>query len=197
MNNNTTLCIHPEIALTSNGIIRHGNRRPIVAVDLYKTFNSIKDFASELHVDANYVSTILNRKDGKVKKISYYERDENGNKVGRKKWCRICYAAHSASSMDMMMECGRESNEQLNKANENNAKLAIENTKLKDENELLRKENNELQNAKSIYQDTIESLVREIKNRKRLRDRALEEARLLEASITEAEAKLNNMIWGE
>ena len=130
-NNTTTLRLRHEANITSYGTHHNGNCKPIIAVDLHKMFNSVTDAAEFFGVDPQRISNVLN--DEGNHRIGLWERDENGNRIRRICMVRLTYAAHYESSMNAMMECGRESTLKLLKANQRIEFLEAENAQLRKE----------------------------------------------------------------
>lgn len=167
-NNTTTMRIRHEANLTSYGTHHNGNCKPIIAVDLHKTFNSLLDAAEFFGVDAQRIWSVLNV--NPTHTIGLWERDENGNKIRRICKCRLTYASHMESTVDALMACGRESTEKLNKANERIAELETKNKELEAElaelrawkmaremrDEAMRKARAELEQSKADEQAAIE-----------------------------------------
>lgn len=114
----TMLTVRHEATLTSNGNCFHGNRKPIIAVDLYEVFNSSKDFMIKYHVSKASVYKALH---GQQNDVTIYKVDENGNKIDIGK-TRLTFAAHMETAMDAVMKNGRNEKQERNKANEKLAK---------------------------------------------------------------------------
>ena len=124
---NNTLRIRNEATLTSNGTHFHGNCKPVIAVDIHKTFNSLMDTAEYFGVRYEQVYAVLS---GRRKTLGLYERDENGNKIRLICRCRLTYASNMESTVDALMTCGREATEKLNKVNVEVEDLKKENAEL-------------------------------------------------------------------
>lgn len=188
-NNTTTIRIRHEANLTSNGKHHHGCCKPVIAIDIQKTFNSVSDAAEYFGVNINSVILVLK---GKQKAIRMYERDENGNRTRFIGTCRLSYAAHAETAIDELMNCGRKYKENLHKANENISNLQTENYELKQE---IAKLNSIIIN-KDSYKNGIEAMTMEIKNYRASLEKAQDDVELFTMLIEEAEQKLHNMIWG-
>lgn len=196
-NNTTTLRIRNEGNLTSNGTHHHKNCKPIIAIELHKTFNSITDTAEFFGVCISHISDVLN---GRLKTIGLYERDENGNKIRLICRCRLTYAAHMESTVDKLMECGREATDKLNKANERIETLKKYNAELnaelaeyrawKAEQEVIRK-------AKEEHEIAITKAKEKVERRKNIEQRKQEEYQLAIARRQEAERELSELLKGD
>jgi myosin heavy subunit len=206
-----TVCVRDEMTITSYGNHTNGNCKKILAVELQKVFNSLTDAADFFGVDVQRIWNILNGYSNH--RIGYWERDENGNKIRRICMVRLTYLAHFESSVDALMECGRESTEKLNKANETIGKLQNENEELRNElhqanaviyglrneNEELRKENERiaelerkaaLWDAYEKHQEAKRKAIEDIENYKRLEQEAI-------ALRQESERKLAELMRGD
>lgn len=176
-NNTTTIRIRHEATLTSNGTHHHGNCRPLVAVDMQKTFNSSIDFRTTYHVSKSSLYHALHDNNGGKKFIKVFEKDANGNKVCIGK-TRVTFVAHMESSVDAMMECGRKSNEKLSKVSKENAELKHE---LSCYNKVIVK----LNEKKKVKE--------KVERRKKIVQRKQEEYQLSLARLQEAERELNEL----
>jgi hypothetical protein len=186
-----------EAKINAYGKKRNGNKRPIIAIDLHESYNSCEDFRETYHVCHNSLYRALHPENGKEIYIKVYNIDENGKKICIGK-TRVSYTAHSETVVGKLVSNGKEIDKKLSKEKERN-------NYLEKENHALKCENNELRNANNTYKgktdkidkmEAIESTVKEIKNRKLMRERALEEARQLEVLIAESEQKLNELLFG-
>ena len=196
-NNTTTLRIRHEANLTSNGTHHNGNCKPIIAIELHKTFNSLTDTAEFFGVEVQHIWHVLN---GKYKTIGLYERDENGNKIRLICRCRLTYAAHMESTVDALMECGREATEKLNKANERIEALKQYNADLNEELAEYRAwkaEQEAKRKAKEEHERAISNATDKVERCKKIEQRKQEEYQLAIARRQEAERKLEELLKGD
>lgn len=196
-NNTTTLHIRHEANLTSNGTHHHGNCKPIIAIDIHKTFNSVTDTAKYFGVCNEQISAVLS---GKYKTIGLYERDENGNKIRLICRCRLTYAAHMESAIDNLMACGREATEKLNKANERIESLKQYNADLNEELAEYRAwkaEQEAKRKAKEEHEKAIVDATNKVEYCKRLEQHKQEEYQIAIARRQEAERKLEELMKGD
>lgn len=198
-NNTTTLRIRHEANLTSYGTHHNGNCKPIIAVELHRTFNSLTDAADFFGVEPQYIWQVLN---GKLNTIGLWERDENGNRIRLICRCRLTYASHFESAVDKLMDCGRKATEQLNKANERIESLKKYNEELneelteyrawKAEQEAKRKAEEERIKAEAKAKEERELAIakanKNVERKQRIFDRLMDA--LLEAEIRLNEAKM-------
>lgn len=178
-NNTTTLRIRHEATLTSNGTHHHGCCKPIIAVDIPKTFNSLTDAAEYFGVSIQQISDVLN---GRHKTIGLYERDENGNKIRLICRTRFTLAAHAETVMDTVMENSRKAKEELDKANARIAELEAKAAKW---------------DAYEAHQKTITNAKEKIERRKAIERRKQEEYQLAIARRQEAENELAELTKGD
>lgn len=120
MNSTNTLRIRNEATLTSYGIHRNGNAKPVIAVDLDMAFNSLTDLAEYCNVSANAVSNAIN-KDNRT--VGMYRVDANGQRVRVGK-THVKIASEAETVIDAIMKSSRNAKSQLAKVNAENAELA-------------------------------------------------------------------------
>ena len=165
MKTNNTVRISKDAYLTSNGNHFHGSCKPVIAIEINKVFNSELDAAEYFGVHRTQISAVLR---GIQKTIGLYERDENGNRIRKICMCHLKFASDATSAMEMIMENGRKTNEELSKAKE---RLAVD-------------------SKKASAFDNIKSAAAHLNQLKAKRDK-------LNAEIAEAEWKLNTLLEGK
>ena len=165
MKTNNTVRISNDAYLTSNGNHFHACCKPVIAIEINKVFNSELDAAEYFGVHQNQISAVLR---GVQKTLGLWERDENGNKIRKICMCHLKFASDATSAMEMVMECGRKTNEELSKAKE---QLAVD-------------------SKKANAYDNIKSAATHLNQLKAKRDK-------LNAEIAEAEWKLNALLEGK
>lgn len=165
MKTNNTVRISNDAYLTSNGNHFHGSCKPVIAIEINKVFNSELDAAEYFGVHHNQISAVLR---GDRKTIGLWERDENGNRIRKICMCHLKFASDATSAMEMVMENGRKTNEELSKAKE---RLAAD-------------------SKKANAYDNIKSAAAHLNQLKAKRDK-------LNAEIAEAEWKLNTLLEGK
>lgn len=106
--NNTTIIVHNEAILTSEG--KHTSKvcKPLIAVELQQTFNSRLDAAEKLGVCPATIQNVLN---GNQSALRLYERDENGNKTRYIGKCTLIDANNPEEGMDLLMGHARKERE--------------------------------------------------------------------------------------
>ena len=115
MKTNNTVRISNDAYLTSNGNHFHGCCKPVIAIEINKVFNSELDAAEYFGVHHNQISAVLR---GDRKTMGLWERDENVNRTRKICMCHLKFASDATSAMEMVMENGRKTNEELSKAKE-------------------------------------------------------------------------------
>ena len=180
-NNTSTLRIRNEANLTSYGTHRHHACKPVIAVDIQKTFNSVLDAAEYFGVCPDSIINVLK---GRQTALRMYERDENGNRIRFIGTCRLTYAAHAETAMDAVMKCGRKSQEELSKANARIAELERK-AKMWDAYEAEQEKKHKEEEAHAMALDKAN---KKVERKQRIFDRLMNE--LLEAEVRLNEAKM-------
>ena len=184
----TTITIQ-NTANINNTIGHHcnGNAKPIIAIDIHKTFNSGLDAAAYFGCDANYLYSALKKPNPSIR---MYERDENGKRIRFLGTCRLSYAKQAEESVDALLETGRNMQDELDKANKKLAEQEAEMAEFrawKAEKERIRK-------AEEARQNAIAKAKEKVERRKRMAVRKEEEAAHAWQRVYDAEKELSELI---
>lgn len=184
---NNTLRIRHEANLTSYGTRRNGNCKPVICIELQKTFNSLTDAAEFFGMRVEQIHGALS---GKRQTIGLWERDENGKRIRRICSCHLEYANNIEAVADKLMTNGRVMRDDLNKANEEIEHLKNYNVMLSEE---LEKKSVEC-NAQLSERDNMRSMLKQLFEEKSALEKAKAEVARLEASVAEMEKNLALMV---
>jgi hypothetical protein len=187
MMTNNTLRIRHEANLTSYGTHRNGNSKPIICIELQKTFNSLTDAAEFFGVTHGQIWSALN---GFSQKLGLWERDENGKRIRRICYCHLEYANNIEAVADKLMTSGRIMRDDLNKANEEIEHLKNYNILLSEE---LEKKSVEC-NTQLSEKDNMRLMLKQLFEEKSALEKAKAEVARLEASVAEMEMNLERMV---
>lgn len=187
MMTNNTLRIRREATLTSNGTRHHGNCKPIICIELQRTFNSLTDAAEFFGTTNSRVWETLN---GVTSTIGLWERDENGKRIRRLGFCHLEYANNIEAVADKLMTNGRMMRDDLNKANEEIEHLKNYNVLLSEE---LEKKSVEC-NAQLSEKDNLRSMLKQLFEEKEMLEREKTAVARREATIAELESRLAMMV---
>lgn len=183
MMSTTTLRIRNNATLTSNGTLHCHRCKPVIAIEISKTFNSVTDTAEYFGVSANTVCKVLK---GKQKSLRMYDHDENGNRTRFVGTCRLTYAAHLETAMDAVMESGRKANERIA---ELERKAALWDAYKAEQDAIIK--------AKEEYEKAVIKAKEKVERRKAIEQRKQEEYQLAIARRQEAERELNELLKGD
>lgn len=194
MKSNNAVIISKQATLTSTGTHTYHTCKPIIAIDIHRTFNSLMDAAE--YFGCSY-KIICNTLRGKQSAVGIYERDENGKRIRKIGTCRLVYAAYAETAMDAIMETGRNTTTELEKVKAENKAL---NEELKEyrawkaEQERIRKEEEARleaeRKAKEAHEKAIANAKEKIERRKRIERDAQEKYQFAIARRQQAEKEL-------
>lgn len=184
----TTITIQNK-ATINNTIGHHcnGNSKPIIAIDIHKTFTSCLDAAEYFGCGHAPIYKVLN---GHQPYIRMYERDENGKRIRFLGTCRLSYAKQAEESVDALLENGRNMQNELDKANKKLAEQEAEMAEFrawKAEQERARK-------AEENRQQAIAKAKEKLERRKRMALRKQEECDNAWNRVREADLELAELL---
>jgi len=194
----TIITVQNKATLTSAGKRNSACCKPVIAIDIHKTFNSCTDAAEYFGVSINTVLDVLKRR---TTALRMYERDENGNRIRFIGTCKLAYAHHPEECADLLMEHASYLMDELEKEK---AKNAIPNDELEEylawkaEREAKRKAEEAYNKSLNDARELIETLNARLCRRQRLVEQANDElqrrvSRLMETENELHEAEMNLM----
>lgn len=183
MKNTTTITIRNKSTVTSFGVHTHGNCKPIIAIDIDKTFNSGLDAARYFGCAPETIYAVLR---GDQPHLRMYERDENKKRIRFLGTCRLTYVSHAEETVDALMENGRNLRDKLSKANE---KLAAQESEMA-EFRAWKVEQEKIRKAKEMHQLLIDKANARLERAKRMEQNAYEHYQLMASKRIAAEEKL-------
>ena len=184
----TTITIQNKATINNSiGHRTNGNCKPIIAIDIHKTFNSQLDAAEYFKCDNRVISAALKRNNPSIR---MYERDENGKRIRFLGTCRLSYAKQAEESVDALLDSGRNMQNELDKANKKLAEQEAEMAEFrawKAEQERIRK-------AAEDREKAIAKAKEKLERRKRMALRKEEEAANAWKRVREADMELAELL---